>query len=89
MRTRYKALLVIAAIAILILLASRSKASHEFSRSIYYVEYGDTLWDVASAYCPDDMDKREYINEIITLNDLPSAMIYEGQKLVVLRANDE
>ena len=49
----------------------------------YYVHAGDTLWSIASEYCPADMDKRNYIDDIQTRNRLDSAALYVGQELEV------
>ncbi len=51
-----------------------------------YVEYrvtrGDTLWEIASGYCPDGMDKREYISRVSRINNIGS-YIYPGEVLLL------
>ena len=57
----------------------------------YVVKSGDTLWNIAENYCPDDMDIREYIYEIKEINNISSneyihprdcieLPVYEGSK---------
>jgi hypothetical protein len=56
----------------------------EWQETTYRVQSGDSLWAIAGEYCPDGVDRREWIDEIRALNDLPDSIIYEGQKLTVL-----
>lgn len=50
-------------------------------KSSYYVQSGDTLWGLASEYCPDGVDYRDWIAAVRDLNDLGGGYIYEGQKI--------
>lgn len=43
------------------------------------VQKGDTLWEIASAYCKGDI--RENIFKIQQLNQIPQGIIHEGQVL--------
>lgn len=45
------------------------------------VEKGNTLDGFGYKYKPEWMDVREYRYHILELNDMPSAMLYEGQTL--------
>ena len=36
----------------------------------HYVTSGETLWDIAEQYCTDDVDIREYIDVICTINGI-------------------
>ncbi len=49
----------------------------------YVVHTGDTLWSIAGEYCPEGVDKRDYIDDIVTRNRLDGAMIYAGQEIEV------
>lgn len=89
MKPIYKILIFALAVAALLVIAYNSKSHHEFTENSYYVAPGDTLWDIATIYCPDDMDKREYIAEIEKLNEMKSARIYAGQKILVLSSRGE
>ncbi|PDO11612.1 MAG: hypothetical protein BLM47_00325 [Candidatus Reconcilbacillus cellulovorans] len=48
-----------------------------------YVEYGDTLWDIAQDRTAPGEDVRDVIARIKKLNGLRSSAIYEGQILYV------
>lgn len=56
----------------------------EWEEKIYRVGKGETLWAIAEEYCPSGVDRREWIEEIRVLNDLPNSTIYAGQFLIVL-----
>ena len=47
------------------------------------VSQGDTLWNIAVKYKPDDMDTRDYIEEIKAYNELVSSSIQVGQVLTL------
>lgn len=50
------------------------------NRQVVSYEYisGSCLWDLARN-CPDDMDKRDYITEIMTLNNMSSETVYANR----------
>ncbi|HZJ58179.1 MAG TPA: LysM peptidoglycan-binding domain-containing protein [Clostridia bacterium] len=48
-----------------------------------YIEPGDTLWDIAKANLPPKTDIRDFIHEIKSINELDSALIVEGDSLLV------
>lgn len=56
----------------------------EWDEEIYTVKKGDSLWTISKYFCTDDVDRREWIDEIKSLNDLSDSAIYPGQRLVVL-----
>jgi hypothetical protein len=56
----------------------------EWREEYYRVKIGDSLWAISSEYCPDGVDRREWIDEIRALNDLTDSTIYPGQRLTVL-----
>ncbi|MGG3840550.1 LysM peptidoglycan-binding domain-containing protein [Paenibacillus thiaminolyticus] len=47
------------------------------------VQPGDSLWEIATEYKPNGMDTREYIYEIIQLNDLRGHTLQSGIVIVV------
>lgn len=49
----------------------------------YYVQTGDTLWDIAKAYSNNNVDLREFIREIEEKNQITGAFIYSGDMLLV------
>ena len=78
---------IIAAVAVAaVLLAGAGRAEREYSEEVITVRSGDTLWGIAGAYCPEDMDKREYIRAIevdngcgsdIMAGDVLTVRVYE------------
>ncbi|WP_433620178.1 LysM peptidoglycan-binding domain-containing protein [Paenibacillus cellulositrophicus] len=47
------------------------------------VQQGDTLWGIASAHKPEDMDIRAYIMAVKKYNDLTSSEIQAGEVLAL------
>lgn len=47
------------------------------------VQSGDTLWNLAQEFGPDDKDTRFIIHEICRINDLQADSIYPGQKILI------
>lgn len=60
-----------------------------WAETTYRVGAGDSLWTIASNYCPDGVDLREWIEEVRALNDLHDSVIHPGQTLTVLVAVGE
>lgn len=56
----------------------------EWERQSYLVCKGDTLWAIAGRYCPDNVDRREWIDEVQRINRLDDANIRAGQRITVL-----
>ena len=44
---------------------------------------GDTLWDIADMYMPDDMDRREAVYELSQINNLEDTQLEPGQEIKV------
>lgn len=55
-----------------------------WQETTYLVQAGDSLWTISEAYCPDGVDRREWIGEVKMLNDLDDGVIYPGQRITVL-----
>lgn len=49
----------------------------------YRVREGDTLYDIADKFCPEEMDKREYVYEVKQLNDTDGNLEI-GEELKIL-----
>lgn len=60
-----------------------------WAETTYLVGAGDSLWAIAADYCPDSVDRREWIEEVRALNDLNDSTIHPGQTLTVLVAVGE
>ena len=74
---------VLLAIIVAALLLSGGKADKQaYVEDTVVVHKGDTLWGIADMYCPEGMDKREYIRTLEVDNDC-SANIRAGQVLTV------
>ena len=79
-------LLVLITVAFLVLsLADFSTMDRvAWQEETYRVKSGDSLWELSGVYCPDNVDRREWIDEVQSLNGLTSSFIYPGQRLTVL-----
>lgn len=64
------------------------KSDREYTETTVAVHSGDTLWSIAEEYCPDDMDKREYVRHIMTDNEC-CADIRIGDVLTVRCYNEK
>ena len=47
------------------------------------VQSGDTLWNLADKFGPDNKDIREIVYEICKVNDISADSIYPGQKILI------
>lgn len=56
----------------------------DWREDVYTVEGGDSLWELSGKYCPDTVDRREWIDEVQALNGMQSSTIYAGQKIIIL-----
>ena len=43
----------------------------EMIEAAYTVKKGDTLWSIAERFCPNTMDKREYVWKVQKMNEFP------------------
>ena len=56
----------------------------EWVEDVYVVRSGDSLWSISGRFCPDGVDRREWVDEIQALNGMSDSIIYPGQRLIVL-----
>ena len=67
--------------------SSFSAAKNDEVLETYYksieIEKGDSLWDIAQEYKADNESTASYIKALMSLNNLTSDTIHEGQHLVV------
>lgn len=78
------ALIVVVSVLVLNYAFQPTMDGVEWQEEIHRVRAGDSLWVIASDYCPSGVDRREWIDEIRALNDLSDSTIYPGQTLIVL-----
>lgn len=47
------------------------------------IEPGDTLWDIAGEFMPDDMDRRKAVHILCRVNHISASQFYAGQMLKI------
>lgn len=77
-------LILIIAIIVTIVSFSCHKENVEWNTFEYTVSQGETLWEIADEYCPEDMDCYEYIYEVKKLNNMHTSDLYDGQTITLL-----
>lgn len=75
------------AILIFLLIAlfniSIAKTNSEAEIIDYTINKGETLWNIAKEYTPDNKDIRQTIHEIKQLNNMTDSTIYPGQTIKI------
>lgn len=61
------------------------KNEPETEKMDYVVQAGDTLWDIAEEYAPNNMDLRKYIHNIKEQNGLETLNIHPDMVLEIER----
>ncbi len=56
----------------------------EWNEETYVVKAGDSLWTISGAFCPENVDRREWIDAVQELNGLDDSIIHPYQKLTIL-----
>jgi LysM repeat protein len=51
--------------------------------TVVEVAYGDTIWDIAQEYLSDDMDVREAVHLIMSINHITAEELQPGQSLKI------
>lgn len=84
------ALALLALVVVCILLLNWSFGDtmdgYKWQEELYYVEAGDTLWSISHEYCPEGVDRGEWIAEVQAINNLPNSNIRAGDDIIVLVA---
>ena len=62
--------------------ATEQNTEHKYYKSIV-IEEGDSLWSIATEYTNHHSSTKEFVNEMIQLNQLKSKTIHKGQHLIV------
>ncbi len=78
-------LIIISICSLNLLLGTTSEANGYTENNYKTIEIcsGDTLWDIAALYMPDDMDIRDAVYELQEINDLDTTALTPGQELLV------
>ena len=62
--------------------AAGANGSSTVSSEHYSVHQGDTLWSIAGLMAP-NQDPRDYVAELVSLNQLQSASLVPGQDIIL------
>lgn len=60
---------------------STALTKHEYATE--YVEYGETLWDIANEHKSDETNIREAVYEICKANDIKADQLQAGMTIVI------
>jgi len=77
--------IILALIVALGLLAKCKTPTYEWTRTLYLVNRGETLWSICEQYCPKRMDLWEYYFLVKKENNMVSSTIHEGDTLTILK----
>lgn len=73
--------------------AARAESDEHETLYRYYksieLEYGDTLWELAEEYKLEGSSTKDYVDELMEINNLTSDTIHSGQHLVVVYYDTE
>ena len=61
----------------------QAAAANSSPQEVYVVQSGDSLWSIAIAHAPAQMDVRVYVQQLRQLNELRQSMIHVGEVLVL------
>ena len=60
-------------------ISNQVSAAEEDKFEFVEVQYGDTIWEIADKYNPDNISIRSYAYEICEINDIEDYKVYPGQ----------
>lgn len=76
-KARAKSIFVLACLVVVaITVAAKGKEPEIIG---YRYDSGDTVWEMASRHCPNNMDIREFVREIEEVNGIENAIVYKGR----------
>lgn len=78
------ALVLVGSILLLNWVPQSTMDALEWQEEAYTVKSGDSLWTISYDYCPDGVDRREWIDAVRELNGMDDSIIQAHQKLTVL-----
>lgn len=78
-------IILIGLAVVLICTACGPTMKHEkWIEKTYVVKSDESLWSISGKYCPDSIDRREWISAVKKLNNMTDSTIYAGEKLIIL-----
>lgn len=80
-----KRFFTICAVALICFVAlfTQIRADEPEQYRLVVVQAGDTLWEIAEEYKPEQMDTRKFMNRIKKANHMSSGAVYENQTLSI------
>ena len=84
-RRRFFSLLALLGFIIVLLssvISAGASTTTETQTALLVVSSGDTLWDIAAEYCTKG-DIRNYITDVMSMNQMEDGTIYSGQSLLL------
>ena len=78
-RRLIRALSVVILVGIVLLLIGAAYMAEPPKVKAYEYQSCSTLWEFAEEYCPNNMDKRRYIDEVMRLNAMENCTVYSGR----------
>ncbi len=60
-----------------------AEGSSKTTYEMITIQYGDTLWEIAECYKPEDKDVRDFMYEICDYNKISAGEIYQGQNIMI------
>lgn len=78
---------LLAAMLLIVVICSRERERprrEDFVPVTRVIKAGDTAWSIADEYCPETLDKREYLGWCEQLNDGDIGYIRAGEQVVFL-----
>lgn len=89
-KDRRAAMVVLVLLAALLLIVvvclreSEKPGRDDFVPVVRVIKAGDTAWQIADEYCPETLDKREYLGWCEQLNGVDMGYIRAGEQVVFL-----
>jgi nucleoid-associated protein YgaU len=89
-RIRALSIISITVIVVLLFLSSAVQATGDVTETVTYrVKPGDTLWQIAKSYGPQNTDTRRIVAAIEKLNEIDGALLQSGQVIEVPAASSK
>lgn len=78
--------IIILIFIVIFAIACRASDKPQMYEAPYTVKIGDTLWSIAERYCPNTMNKCEYVYKLRKLNGLPqNTYLLPNTKIKILK----